>query len=137
MKVMGFVNRFSRGVQRVQEELKANGNAEADFNLELETAFLVKVSISQKSIIPKDETMDETKDETMDETMEISDVAKIVYRAIFSSPNDTRVQLIARLKLSESTINRAVSELKRKGLIVREGGKRFGFWKILRNIGND
>lgn len=50
MKVIGFVNRFSRGVQRVQEELTLNENGEADFELNLETAFLVKVSISRKSI---------------------------------------------------------------------------------------
>ena len=54
MKVIGFVNRFSRGVQRVQEELKTNGNSEADFNLTLETAFLVKVPISQNAISSKE-----------------------------------------------------------------------------------
>lgn len=133
MKVIGFVNRFSRGIQRVQEELKANGNDEADFNLTLEIAFLVKVTISQKSIVSKNETKNETKNEKSD----ISKVTRIVYNAIVSSPNDTRAQLIVRLKLSESTINRAISVLKQKEFIVREGGKRFGYWKILKNIPND
>ena len=129
MKVMGFVNRFSRGIQRVQEELKANGNEEADFNLGLETAFLVKVGISHRSFVSKDETKDETKD--------VSNVGCMVYNAIVSSPSGTRAQLIVRLNLSESTINRAISELKHKGFIVREGGKRFGYWKILKNINNE
>lgn len=43
MKVLGFVNRFSRGVLRVEDELKANNNGEPDFKLHLETAFLVVV----------------------------------------------------------------------------------------------
>jgi len=46
MKVLGFVNRYSRGVQTVQEELKANGNSEAVFNLNLRTAFLVIENLS-------------------------------------------------------------------------------------------
>jgi ATP-dependent DNA helicase RecG len=49
MKVLGFVNRFSRGVQRVQEELKQNGNGSAEFRLNLETAFLVCVPVSETS----------------------------------------------------------------------------------------
>lgn len=41
MKVLGFVNRFSRGIIRVKEELKENGNGEPEFSLDLGTAFLV------------------------------------------------------------------------------------------------
>ena len=134
MKVIGFVNRFSRGVQRVQEELKANGNEEADFNLELQTAFLVKVKVSKKAIVSKDETKNETKNETKDETSDISKVVRMVYNAIVSSPTDTRAQLIVQLKLSESTINRSILELKQKMIIKRVGGKRYGYWKILKEI---
>ena len=32
MKVLGYVNRFSRGVYRVQKELEENGNAQASFD---------------------------------------------------------------------------------------------------------
>lgn len=130
MKVIGFVNRFSRGVQRVQEELKTNGNGEADFNLALETAFLVKVPISKRTIGYRNETKNETKNETID----ISKSTIDVYNAIVSSPNDTRANLIVKLNVSESTVNRAILELKQKGIIEREGGKRYGYWKILKSI---
>lgn len=46
MKVLGFVNRYSRGVQAVQDELKMNGNGEAEFQLHLVTAFLVVEHLS-------------------------------------------------------------------------------------------
>lgn len=46
MKILGFVNRYSRGVQTVQDELKANGNGEAEFKLHLVTDFLVIEHIS-------------------------------------------------------------------------------------------
>uniref|UniRef100_UPI0009EC2BA2 RNA-binding domain-containing protein n=1 Tax=Candidatus Symbiothrix dinenymphae TaxID=467085 RepID=UPI0009EC2BA2 len=47
MKVLGYVNRFSRGVNRVQKELIDNGNGEATFNLKLITAFKVVEKISE------------------------------------------------------------------------------------------
>ena len=50
MKVMGYVNRFSRGVLRMEEELKNNGNGKPTFNLNLNTAFLVAVNKSRQSI---------------------------------------------------------------------------------------
>ena len=48
MKVLGYVNRFSRGVYRVQKELEENGNAQASFDFSLITAFRVVESVSQK-----------------------------------------------------------------------------------------
>jgi len=47
MKVLGYVNRFSRGVSRVNEELLENGNGKALFNFDLMTAFEVKVHLSK------------------------------------------------------------------------------------------
>lgn len=46
MKVLGYVNRYNRGIVRVQEELKENGNGEAIFDLNLITAFKVIEPIS-------------------------------------------------------------------------------------------
>lgn len=46
MKVLGFVNRYSKGVQTVQDELNANGNGNAEFKLHLVTAFMVVENIS-------------------------------------------------------------------------------------------
>ncbi len=48
MKILGYVNRFSRGVYRVQKELKENGNDEATFDFSLITAFRVVEKVSEK-----------------------------------------------------------------------------------------
>src|SRR5690606_9527775 len=47
MKVLGYVNRFSRGVSRVNEEFLENGNGKAVFNFDLMTVFEVTVSLSK------------------------------------------------------------------------------------------
>ena len=46
MKVLGYVNRFSRGVYRVQKELEESGNGKASFDFSLITAFRVVEPIS-------------------------------------------------------------------------------------------
>ncbi len=48
MKVLGYVNRFSRGVYRVQKELVENGNGKALFDFSLVTAFRVIESVLEK-----------------------------------------------------------------------------------------
>lgn len=48
MKVLGYVNRFSRGVYRVQKELEENGNGKAIFDFSLVTAFRVVEKVSEK-----------------------------------------------------------------------------------------
>ena len=46
MKVLGYVNRFSRVLYRVQKELEENGNGKASFDFSLITAFRVVEPIS-------------------------------------------------------------------------------------------
>ena len=48
MKVLGYVNRFSRGVYRVQKELVENGNGKAEFDFSLITAFRVVEKVTDK-----------------------------------------------------------------------------------------
>lgn len=44
LKVMGYVNKFNRGVTRVQKELIDNGNGAAQFNVDMVTVFSVDVT---------------------------------------------------------------------------------------------
>ena len=43
MKVLGYVNRFGRGIHRIQAALEQNGNPKAEFNLNQPTNFLAVV----------------------------------------------------------------------------------------------
>ncbi len=66
MKVLGYVNRFSRGVYRVQKELVENGNGKAVFDFSLVTAFRVVENVSEKYLEEGFGT--ETTQETTQET---------------------------------------------------------------------
>jgi len=49
MKVLGYMNRYNRGIIRVQKELAENGNGKAIFDLNLITAFKVIEPISTRA----------------------------------------------------------------------------------------
>ena len=49
MRVMKYVNKFNRGVTRVQEMLKENGNPPAEFDVNTITAFRVNVHATNES----------------------------------------------------------------------------------------
>ena len=91
----------------------------------------VEVEIESKRELLEEEALNE---QLENETIDVSKSTIDVYNAIVSSPNDTRVNLIVKLNISESTVNRAILELKQRGIIERQGGKRYGYWKILKSI---
>ena len=53
MRVMKYVNKFNRGVTRVQEMLKDNGNPPAEFDVNTITAFRVHVHATNESDLSK------------------------------------------------------------------------------------
>lgn len=152
MKVMGYVNRFSRGVLRVEDELKDNGNGNPEFNLTLETAFLVTVYKSKRSI-----DMEQLAKENFGEivindakhsnnvpnnvpnvpndgpnNIFISVLHKTVYEAIKYKPTIKLDELADNIGVSTRTIKRTLSDLKSEKLIERSGSNRHGEWRILK-----
>ena len=51
-------------------------------------------------------------------------------KAIGTNPKATYDELAEVLHVSRSTVKRIVKEMISSGIISREGGKRYGFWKI-------
>ena len=49
------------------------------------------------------------------------------------NPNMKQKDIAIKLRVSEPTIKRNIKELKEKGYIEREGSKKTGYWKILKN----
>jgi ATP-dependent DNA helicase RecG len=87
MKVLGFVNKFSRGVMRVREELKENKNGEPQFYFNMLTAFSVQINIAEnayeKSFGIKDEgTSKGTSKSTSKGTNNENEVSDIHYDMI-------------------------------------------------------
>ena len=144
LKVLGFVNRFSRGVLRVKTELKENKNGEPRFNLDLITAFLVQVNLSANAkLYPEnegDEGINEGKrgnnegiNEGKDDSYQgLSIPQRDILNALKEDSKQTYAKLADNIGVSESTIWRIIKELKAKGYLKRDQGKKHGNWIIMK-----
>ncbi len=72
----------------------------------------------------KNDKGDCTLDCTLDES--------IVLNLLKDNPKTTQKELAEKIQKSERTIKTITVSLEEKGFIAREGGKRFGYWKILK-----
>ena len=162
MKVLGYVNRLSRGVLQVQDQLEENGNGLPEFDLGLVTAFMVtehispvgaeleKKAIEQGFVIPKTLIESAKKPSIMTEngigvteneskTAIVSQkpsfptpLVKNVYQALCLNPKVKYSQMEADLGVAESTILRAIRWLKENGYINSEHSKIKGVWQIIK-----
>lgn len=127
MKVLGFVNRYSRGVQAVQDELRNNGNGEADFHLHLGTAFLVIERISKFA-------------ESLEENLGLNlgvDLDAQIIRLMKERPAITYVEMAEAVNRSRSSVYNCVRKLKEEGVISRSGGRPNGKWVVLKGTTDD
>lgn len=148
MKVLGFVNRYSRGVQTVQDELRENGNGEADFKLHLGTAFLVIEHIAvnepegprKEAEGPRKEAEEPRKEpkkprkeaekprkEPKGPRKELIEVLELIRK----NPRVTYQGLMSELGIGESAVYERVRKLKENGMLRREGGRFGGIWIII------
>lgn len=182
MKVLGFVNRHSRGVLRVQKELKANENGEAVYDFSYQTAVMVMeskspradrmikeaidngllmdngekrsqkqtgLSVSEEKQTQKPSNLEENaegktqKPSNLKENDErkmpqptISDFPSILVRNVYEAIRQNRKAkyswLQDNLGVSESSIVRAINDLKELGYISKEHSKVKGEWQLMK-----
>ena len=147
MKVLGYVNRHSRGVLRVQKELKANENGEALFDFSYQTAVMVtemkspsgeralQEAIAQGFVTEKGQKQPK-KPSKKPSKLKVSKfpapIVEEVYKAIKLNRKAKYSWLQDNLGVSESTILRAISDLKELGYINKEHSKIKGEWQLLK-----
>lgn len=160
MKILGYVNMFNRGVDRVQHLLEQNGNGRADFRIDRITVFGVNVpnadvavpeddlpDVSETSgISPILETVSETGTGTTIKTgikttikTGIKTTIKSgtrtedkILRAIEVNPYITMVQLAGICNISVNGVVWQINKLKSRGILRREGSKRNGRWIVVK-----
>ena len=131
MKVLGYVNRFSRGIHRVKKELTENGNAPAEFDFSLITAFRVTVSISKKYLedgFGTDARIMNDKENTKENTKERLEIELL--GLIASEPLLTATQMAEHMGLSVDRVRYLLRRLVATGTLVHEGATKAGKWVI-------
>ena len=158
MKVLGFVNRQSRGVLKLQKDLKANGNGEAVYDFGYQTVVLVVENKSPRGeqlmaeavangLLMQDgekpSEMKENDGKPSENPSKMKEnggkqsdfpslIVKNVYEAIKMNRKAKYSWLQDNLGVSESTIVRAINDLKRLGYIDAVHSKVNGEWQLLK-----
>lgn len=120
MKVLGFVNKFSRGVNKVQEELVSNGNPKAVFDLNHQTEFRATVV---EAVTESGEGRRGRRDTSEDRERLIEYIGK--------HPGAKRDEMSLELKIPLRTLARELKELGGNGGPVEyRGSNRSGGWYV-------
>ena len=78
-------------------------------------------------------TLDVTKDVTLELLKsDLNETEKMVYQLLLNRPKATKEEISATMGKTTRTIQRALNSLSEKKFILRIGGKRFGYWEILK-----
>ena len=138
MKVLGYVNRFSRGVYRVQKELMENGNGKAVFDFSLVTAFKVIENISEKYLdegfgaeITQEKPKKSPRNVQETSKKRPRSIQEEIVEAIKINPTITRKELENQLGYSHGKIKYHISQLVKQGVIKHEGATKSGKWVII------
>lgn len=99
LKVLGYVNKYNRGVARVQQDLMDNGNGEAIFTLDKITAFSVSVRNNRSSSSVDDSALLSRR------TKERISKRGVQILRFCSEKERTRLEIFADLGISAQTVN--------------------------------
>ena len=119
MKTLNYVNMFNHGIGEVQELLRQNDSPEAEFNVDYLTAF---------SVIVKENV---TNDVTKEVTNELTERQRLILNLMRNNSYVTIREMSQKTGVVNRTILRDIESLQEKGIIVREGGNKSGYWKII------
>jgi len=144
MKTLGYVNRHSKGVLRVQTELTGNENGLPEYDFSYGTAIRVtehKTKMEERllqGVVKENEKKCSEMAENMGEMAEIDQkppfrlpIIKDVYEAIKMNKRIKYEQLQDNLGIGESTVRRSIQWLKDNGYISKIHSKVNGEWQLM------
>jgi ATP-dependent DNA helicase RecG len=134
-KELGLIEKYGAGVKRVIDDFKAYGLDEPDFT-EIAGGFEVIVLDKVKEDQPgKNETAKITQPIIQPTTqittqMTTQNTTQKILELIGYNPKITRKEMARGIGISEDGIKYNLNKLKEKGIIIRKGTLRSGYWEI-------
>lgn len=116
----GYVESWGRGIQKICESCEDHGTAQPEYFLHSED-IMIKLTALNISKISKHQ------DDVLDDVLEVR-----LITVLENNRKATQKEIAVELGISIATVQRIMKKLSDKKIIVRKGGKRFGYWEILR-----
>lgn len=155
----GYIENWGRGIQKICDECDALGAERPRYEIlghgirvffkGLESALFVEPASPNKQDVGLERLDDtvgsplgtlemrngtlESQVGTLDGTLGLSDdtLAASLIALIRDNPRITQTEVVEKLHVSIRTVKRIVGRLSEKGIIIRKGGKRYGYWEVL------
>lgn len=74
----------------------------------------------------------DTINDTLNDTIKLTENERKILNLIRKNNQITRKELVKQTKLSDRTVSRAIKHLQDENILIREGSKKTGKWKILK-----
>ena len=136
MKVLGYVNRFNRGIARVKEELNENGNPEAIFEIHKIGAFGVTI---YNAFTESNEDIKSNQELGADDWVKIESRLgeKLgenqiqILKLMHQNSKISIVEISTKLELSTTAIENNIKKLREKNILEHVGPAKGGQWRII------
>jgi len=144
MKVLGYVNRFNRGIARVKKELVNNGNPDAIFDYKRIGVFGVTVYDTLDNVGNKEETIQnaeyakekswvKTKHELGEKLGEkLGETEWLILELISEDSSISIVDMAKKIQKSTTTIENNLKKLRDGEIVLHIGPAKGGSWKIIK-----
>ncbi|MCD8005826.1 MAG: DUF977 family protein [Oscillospiraceae bacterium] len=141
----GYIEAWGRGIQKICDSCRELGAPDPEY-IVFGNDITVKFTALQTSKV-SDDTLNETlnrqdvgldvglagskaSSDALDEALDDALENRII-ELMSENANIKQSEISAKTGISRSTVQRIIRSLREQGKIVREGGKRYGHWKVL------
>ena len=123
----GYIEHWGRGIEKICNACKEAG-AELPRYEVLGNGIRVFFKALEEARIEDKATSKPPKcqNDALDDALE-----RAIVKVVKSEPAISQTALAERLSISRRTVQRAMEDMQAKGILKRQGGKRYGYWEIL------
>lgn len=116
----GYVESWGRGIQKMCESCEAHGTAQPEYFLHSEDIMVklpaLNISKHQNDVL----------DDVLNDALEVK-----LIKILKNNRQITQREIAIEMGISIATVQRITKKMLNEKIIVRKGGKRFGYWEIL------
>lgn len=138
LKILGYVNRFNRGIERVKQELKENNNPNPVFDIKSLASFRVTVKDNFKQTIKASGEIDSFEKKMLKFGRNSEEIRKKygntaleILKIILEKPDSSAQAMATIVDVTSRTIEKKLAALKEEGIIERVGSTKKGYWEII------
>lgn len=129
LKELDITEGRSTGFPKIYNALKKNGSPEPTFETDENNSYFL-ATIPIHPAFKDDVTKDDTKDDTKKDTKNVTKRQMQLIALMKEQPSITQDELALKNGVARITISRDLDDLKKKGIIEREGGRTIGKWLV-------